>query len=330
MTDSLTGLRTHRDGLLDQLAASPSVCCLVDIDRLIWVNDQSGHAEGDRVLAAIARYLVNSLDEHARSIFRVGGDEFLVVLGSRDSGLARKVATRIVSGVRALKIPYRRPDRPQGNVIEVNVAILPAGHAFAALAFSESGMAKTREWAGEWIYREKQRSGCDAGVVVDLSTSAPMMTVGELKRALQEVPDEVVVATIAGPASTADATRIQAALPCYLGGPVLYIQPGKGLSDEFAVQSSCEITGRGTVVTVDALADGEVGQRVIVEITGSDGSVVTAPASLELGSWDSGTSFRSLAFLVEARSATIANGVRLRIVDANQPRVAADKAALHR
>lgn len=320
MTDSLTGLRNRSDGLVDELTASPSVCLLVDIDGFIWVNDQNGHAEGDRVLAEIARHLVDSLAGQAKSIFRVGGDEFLVVLGSRDSGLARKVAARIVAGVRARKLPYRRLDRPERNVIEVNVAILPAGRAFASWAFSESGMSKTRDWAGEWIYREKMRTGCEAGVVVDLSTSAPMMTVGELKRALEDVPDEVVVATVVGPAWAADTTsRIQAALPSYEGGPVLYVWPGKGLSDEFAVQSLREIRGRGTVVTVDALADGQVGQRVIVEITGSDGSVVTAPATLELGTWDSGTSFRSLVFLVEAKMVAITNGVRLRIVENLDP-----------
>src|SRR5688572_23643244 len=112
MTDALTGLRTHRDGLRDAILAHGSACCLVDVDALIWVNDQHGHVEGDRVLVTLAQYLEQSLAERAASVFRVGGDEFLVLLPPMDSSAAGEVAVGIVAGVRALQIPYRRVDRP--------------------------------------------------------------------------------------------------------------------------------------------------------------------------------------------------------------------------
>lgn len=73
MTDKITGLRTHRDGLRGEIDAHDSPCCLVDIDGLVWVNDQFGHAAGDRVLAAVAECLQRSLADDRVTIFRVGG-----------------------------------------------------------------------------------------------------------------------------------------------------------------------------------------------------------------------------------------------------------------
>ena len=170
MTDALTGLRTHRDGLRDALLAHGSICCLVDVDALIWFNEQHGHAEGDRLLARLAEYFRQSLADRAASVFRVGGDEFLVLLPPLDSTGVCEIAAGIVSGVRALQIPYRRIDRPHRAILEVNAVVLRATSAFAAQAFSEFGITSSaRDWVGERIFREKTRLSRDAGIVLDLS-----------------------------------------------------------------------------------------------------------------------------------------------------------------
>jgi diguanylate cyclase (GGDEF)-like protein len=170
MTDALTGLRTHRDGLRDAIVAHGSACCLVDVDALIWVNDQYGHVEGDRVLSRLAEYFTLSLADRAAAVFRVGGDEFLVLLPPLDSIAACEVAAGIVTGVRALQIPYRRIDRPHRAILEVNAAVLRASSAFADQAFSEFGITHSaRDWVGEHIFREKTRLSRDAGIVLDLS-----------------------------------------------------------------------------------------------------------------------------------------------------------------
>ena len=99
MTDAITGLRTHRDGLRGAILSHALVCCLVDIDGLIWVNDQHGHIEGDRVLANVAQHLTHSADEHGASVFRVGGDEFLLLFpDSADHSVVCDIAAAIVSG----------------------------------------------------------------------------------------------------------------------------------------------------------------------------------------------------------------------------------------
>lgn len=311
MTDPLTGLRS-RDNLRAELDAHPSICCFVDVDGLIWLNDQHGHEQGDSALAAIAKYLIASLGERARSIFRVGGEEFLVLLRSNDSFVAREIAAGIVSGVRTLEIPYRRLDRPLRTIVEVNVVILPSQLAASPHFLKAPG---DRDWIGAWIYSEKLRTGLDAGVVVDLSIPTSMITVGHLKQVLAHVPDDVAVAMIPS-AHPNDSSRLQAASPSYLGGPVFSFRPAQSLSDEFVIVEMVEVTGRGTAILVDALADGKLGQKLTVEITRPDGRVLTARASLELALWRAATPLESFAFLVEARMQEIPSGAKLRVLGA--------------
>ncbi len=86
ITDSLTGIANRR-GFLEQSASSkrwamdlrPTAVMLVDIDNFKQVNDQFGHAVGDKVL----RIFAETAQAHVGSsglVGRWGGDEFAVVL----------------------------------------------------------------------------------------------------------------------------------------------------------------------------------------------------------------------------------------------------------
>lgn len=84
-TDALTGLANRRAlaPLLDEsvpLCAETAVA-LVDLDNFKDVNDQMSHSAGDRVLSKFAELLRSSL-RSTDMIFRLGGDEFLVVAES--------------------------------------------------------------------------------------------------------------------------------------------------------------------------------------------------------------------------------------------------------
>ncbi len=86
-TDSLTGVRNKhaymetesalngkiREGTIDKLAL---VAC--DINGLKYVNDTKGHAAGDRLIKE-ASFLICDIFNHG-SVFRTGGDEFVVLL----------------------------------------------------------------------------------------------------------------------------------------------------------------------------------------------------------------------------------------------------------
>ncbi|WP_182422203.1 EAL domain-containing protein [Aureimonas sp. ME7] len=100
--DSLTGLPNRRalEEQLDALAGkgAPMALLAFDLDRFKGVNDALGHATGDAVLTETARRAGAVLLPEA-TVFRIGGDEFLVLLCSADRGLARHVAERIVQEV---------------------------------------------------------------------------------------------------------------------------------------------------------------------------------------------------------------------------------------
>ena len=68
---------------------------MVDIDHFKRVNDEHGHAAGDRVLVDLARHLEGAL-RSGDELARFGGEEFLLVL-SGAGDMAERVASRIAA-----------------------------------------------------------------------------------------------------------------------------------------------------------------------------------------------------------------------------------------
>src|SRR4051812_28257613 len=105
--DALTGLLNHREfheALSREIArcrrhgGSVSVV-LVDLDGFKAVNDGSGHGEGDRLLRLVGESIVDACRE-SDSAFRIGGDEFAVILPH--AGEVHAVADRLVDGIAGL------------------------------------------------------------------------------------------------------------------------------------------------------------------------------------------------------------------------------------
>lgn len=109
--DALTGLLNRRailgylDGLhKDRRQVHQPVCLMmIDVDRFKSINDQHGHAVGDEVLRKVASCLKAQLRDSDR-VGRIGGEEFLIVLGSTDLDDAQRVAERLRQEVGALTI----------------------------------------------------------------------------------------------------------------------------------------------------------------------------------------------------------------------------------
>ena len=101
LRDGLTGLGNHRafqEELDEQIAVAreqdrPFALLFVDVDDLKKTNDAHGHAAGDRLLRATAGIITSNVRRWDRG-FRIGGDEFAVVLidcdaaGRADDGAA--------------------------------------------------------------------------------------------------------------------------------------------------------------------------------------------------------------------------------------------------
>ena len=85
--DPLTGAynRRHMERRLDEVierqrrAGAPVSILLVDIDHFKRINDQHGHATGDGVLRGIVE-LIERRSRKLDSLFRIGGEEFLLLL----------------------------------------------------------------------------------------------------------------------------------------------------------------------------------------------------------------------------------------------------------
>ena len=104
--DALTGLpnrRAFEERLPVELAraarSDPVSLCLLDLDGFKGVNDRLGHPAGDEVLRQVAAILDAS--RMADDCFRIGGDEFAILMPGTDEGEASIAAARISEEIRA-------------------------------------------------------------------------------------------------------------------------------------------------------------------------------------------------------------------------------------
>jgi diguanylate cyclase (GGDEF)-like protein len=104
--DPLTGLANRRlavDRLEVMLAAATRSgefvhVLYVDIDNFKTINDRFGHDAGDAQLCAVASTLAGVV-RPPDLVARFAGDEFVIVLTSRDVDAGRRVAERVVAAV---------------------------------------------------------------------------------------------------------------------------------------------------------------------------------------------------------------------------------------
>lgn len=104
LIDGLTRLGNHRafqDELARQLETAKRsrtslALLLVDVDDLKLVNDSRGHVGGDRLLEAVGRVASTILRRSDRA-FRVGGDEFAILLPQSDVETGLAVGRRMLA-----------------------------------------------------------------------------------------------------------------------------------------------------------------------------------------------------------------------------------------
>jgi diguanylate cyclase (GGDEF)-like protein len=99
--DGLTDLpnqRAFQDELPQAVAAAtryqdPLALAVLDVDDFKFINDRHGHPHGDAVLMAVAKILREA--RPGDRPYRVGGDEFALLLAHTDSDGARTLARRL-------------------------------------------------------------------------------------------------------------------------------------------------------------------------------------------------------------------------------------------
>jgi diguanylate cyclase (GGDEF)-like protein len=123
--DPLTGL-LNRHALVPRfielsmqarLTKQPICLLLCDVDNFKAINDEHGHDGGDAVLRDVAY----ALRKHLRSfelVYRLGGEEFLVVLPGINTGAGHEVAER-------LRIAVEQA-RPLGSTVTISIGLSAA------------------------------------------------------------------------------------------------------------------------------------------------------------------------------------------------------------
>jgi diguanylate cyclase (GGDEF)-like protein len=113
--DPLTGLpnRALLTERINQLFRSPSPdsrvgLCFLDLDGFKRINDAYGHDFGDRLLAAVAERMNACVTAQGHLLVRMGGDEFVILVGHPRPGAAAAIADHVMA---ALATPFQVGDR---------------------------------------------------------------------------------------------------------------------------------------------------------------------------------------------------------------------------
>ncbi|CAN5210133.1 sensor domain-containing diguanylate cyclase [soil metagenome] len=115
-TDGLTGLSNRRHGLqllqdtLTQSAAWPLCVAMLDLDHFKQVNDELGHAAGDRVLCDFARQMQATI-RREDGCARLGGEEFLLIFPAAALPQASAVVERLLARARRAHPLAEHPER---------------------------------------------------------------------------------------------------------------------------------------------------------------------------------------------------------------------------
>ncbi|MFN8150320.1 MAG: diguanylate cyclase [Solirubrobacterales bacterium] len=192
--DPLTGLSNRRaleerlERALIRHAAGESTVALMlcDADRLKQINDDHGHAGGDRALRNVAAALVSAAAAHPGSfVARLGGDEFCVLLESLEriaEGSELGAIEEIAVAAQAELAPMRPP------------VTLSCGAATATARTAT--VAKLMRAADTAQYVAKRRGGnriCTAAQIADVPnpfTVAPLRG-GTLAERIAKTTDEI-------------------------------------------------------------------------------------------------------------------------------------------
>lgn len=145
LRDPLTGLGNHRafHEELDRQTEHalrynlPVALVLIDLDEFKQINDNAGHSSGDQTLASFGRLLAAALRRVDRS-FRIGGDEFALLMPQTDAEGAHIVTRRLL--VSALQ-PSVRDGKVKPVSFSAGISALPDPASGRAQLYTQADVA---------------------------------------------------------------------------------------------------------------------------------------------------------------------------------------------
>jgi len=136
---------------------------MIDIDFFKQYNDTYGHVEGDYALKSVAKVLKDTLKRPGDYVFRLGGEEFGVLLAETDCSNSAKLARDICDAVREREIKHETSKVHEFVTVSIGVTCCIADDAL------EDEVLISR--ADEMLYEAKE-SGRDRYVITSNVSSA--------------------------------------------------------------------------------------------------------------------------------------------------------------
>jgi two-component system, cell cycle response regulator len=129
VTDPLTGLYNRRymenqtAALVEHAINRGKALALLalDVDHFKLVNDENGHAVGDRVLQELASRLKQAI-RNIDMICRIGGEEFVIVLPNTNAEMATRIADRMRRGISGKPFNVGAANGPLTVTVSIGVA----------------------------------------------------------------------------------------------------------------------------------------------------------------------------------------------------------------
>jgi diguanylate cyclase (GGDEF)-like protein len=157
--DPLTELLNHRE-FHESIARELERCrrhggalalALFDLDGFKQVNDSRGHASGDRVLKGVAAALAGST-RTGDMAFRIGGDEFALLLPETSGADAVAAAERAVAAMSAVEgrvgVSYGLAEWPHAGPSKDSLLVCADANLYAMKRESRDGTGGSRSGAG--------------------------------------------------------------------------------------------------------------------------------------------------------------------------------------
>ena len=172
-TDSLTGLHNRRyfnyiyqkEIKRAKRGLNYITFMMLDIDFFKQYNDTYGHVEGDFALKSVAKVLQDTLKRPSDYVFRLGGEEFGVLLSETNESDSAKLARDICDAVRGRELKHEKSSVNEFVTISIGVVCCVADDALDEKILVER--------ADEMLYKAKE-SGRDRYVITsNVSAATP-------------------------------------------------------------------------------------------------------------------------------------------------------------
>ena len=178
-TDALTSLHNRRyfnfvyDRELKRAKRTKSYITfmMLDIDFFKQYNDTYGHIEGDYALKSVAKVLKDSLKRPSDFVFRLGGEEFGVILIDTDESNSARLAREICDAIRAREIKHEASSVNKYLTISIGVVCCIADEAL-----NEEVLISC---ADEMLYRAKE-GGRDGYIITTNVSEANPQKIEEI------------------------------------------------------------------------------------------------------------------------------------------------------